>query len=169
MVIERYKYCFQRKKKQNDRIAWPCTKYWSRNCKAAVLTKGGRVIQKSQGKYIFLFFVAHFKDSIASTAQPRLVSIRPLFISIYVAEPTYPADDSELCEARLKNALKERARSEPHAPTPEVYSKQIVGLVGQVSKNFVSPVWYTRILSGDKPIIKSSYAVSVFFFFCFLG
>lgn len=85
-------------------------------------------------------------------------------VSVYVAEHTHPADDSELREARFKNALKERVRSEPHVPAPEVYSRQIVGHVGQVSEKFVPPVWHSRIYIDDKSMMRLSYVMSVFFF-----
>lgn len=66
-----------------------------------------------------------------------------------VSEHNHPPDSSQLREARLKNALKQRVRSEPHLPAPQVYSREILSLVGQVSKNIVSSLhtmfYYTRI------------------------
>ncbi|XP_040077772.3 uncharacterized protein LOC120849598 [Ixodes scapularis] len=83
------------RKNQDEKTAWRCAKYWTNNCKAAVLTKHGKVVKTTQ-------------------------------------EHNHPPDSSQLREARLKNALKQRVRSEPHLPAPQVYSREILSLVGQV-------------------------------------
>lgn len=53
LVFEDYKYCLQRKN-LNGTSAWRCSKYWTRNCRAAVLVDEGRVKSKTQGKLIML-------------------------------------------------------------------------------------------------------------------
>ncbi|KAM7286679.1 uncharacterized protein ISCGN_030444, partial [Ixodes scapularis] len=83
------------RKNQDEKSAWRCAKYWTNNCKAAVLTKHGKVVKTTQ-------------------------------------EHNHPPDSSQLREARLKNALKQRVRSEPHLPAPQVYSREILSLVGKV-------------------------------------
>ncbi|CAN8005385.1 unnamed protein product, partial [Ixodes hexagonus] len=91
LILDGFKYCFQRKN-QDEKTAWRCAKYWTINCKAAVLTNQGKVVKTTQ-------------------------------------EHNHPPDSSQLWEARLKNALKQRVRSEPHLPAPQVYSREILSLV----------------------------------------
>ncbi|XP_040066940.1 uncharacterized protein LOC120840454 [Ixodes scapularis] len=94
LILDGFKYCFQRKD-QDEKTAWRCAKYWTNNCKAAVLRKHGKVVKTTQ-------------------------------------EHNHPPDSSPLRGARLKNALKQKVRSEPHLPAPQVYSREILSLVGQV-------------------------------------
>lgn len=55
LILDGFKYCFQRKN-QDEKTAWRCAKYWTNNCKAAVLTKHGKVVKTTQGELMTFFF-----------------------------------------------------------------------------------------------------------------